>query len=449
MSCSKSSKKLCGSLTCQVCIPRSFTSHPHASEWSLKNPMKPHEVFRSSNKKYWFDCTGCGHELELSLNHIESGGWCAYCNRGKLCGIPSCEFCSERSMASHPMSQMWSDRNEKPAHQVSRGNDKKFWFRCSTCEHEYDIVPYYMKENRSYCPYCTHQKLCEGDCKKCHEMSCATHERMVEEWSAENKKKPHQVFLHSNQIFIFDCRECHHIFRTQPNHCIRSGKGCPYCASQKLCDQENCKICFEKSFASHPRMACWSEKNTLNPRMTFKGSNSRAVFQCDVCPTEFDTRLYNVLTGYWCPGCKNKSESKMLAFLREEYPSCQTQLRYDWCRFSETNNMMPFDFGLEKEKILIELDGVQHFEQVSNWKSPESVQAKDIEKMRKAIEAGYSVIHIFQVEMWEDHYDWRTIMKEQIEHVRSHTKVVFISRKEVYSVHIAGIAGMSYDVVKP
>ena len=174
--------------------------------------------------------------------------------------------------------------------------------------------------------------------------------------------------------------------------------------------------------------------------MTFKGSNARAIFDCDVCHNEFDTLLYNVLTGYWCGSCRLRTESKVLKYLREVYPHCKRQLRYEWARFSKTNHIMPFDFGLEEEKILIELDGIQHFEQVSNWDHPDNVKAKDVEKMIKAVEAGYSVIHIFQPEVWSDVYDWKAVLKEQVEQLKimKHEKglCVFVSRRGIYGEHI-------------
>ena len=47
-------------------------------------------------------------------------------------------------------------------------------------------------------------------------------------------------------------------------------------------------------------------------------------------------------------------------------------------------------------KIIIELDGAQHFIQVSNWKSPKETIENDIEKMRLAVYNGYYVIRIEQ-----------------------------------------------------
>jgi len=113
---------------------------------------------------------------------------------------------------------------------------------------------------------------------------------------------------------------------------------------------------------------------------------------------------------------------------------------------------MPFDFGLEEEKILIELDGIQHFEQVSNWGSPEEIREKDVEKMMKAVEAGYSVIHLFQPEVWKDTYQWEGVLKEQVEQLKTRkgkARCVFVSQREMYGEHIRGLGEVPYEVVKP
>lgn len=115
--------------------------------------------------------------------------------------------------------------------------------------------------------------------------------------------------------------------------------------------------------------------------------------------------------------------------------------------------MMPFDFGLEDAKVLIELDGDQHFKDVANWGATERTQVRDIEKIRYAVEKGYTVIHIYQVEVWKDEYDWRAALSEQIKRVESQGaqggKVIFIGRKEVYGKHIEGLDGIAYEVVRP
>lgn len=431
--CSPSSKKLCGA--CDICNKRSFASHPKAAFWSNKNVKRPEEVHLQSNKKFIFDCEECGHELTLMLNNINSGQWCSYCNKDKLCDAEDCLFCYAKSFASQSMASQWSVKNEIIARMVCKGSEQKFWFDCTACNHSFQTVLYTIKKE-TYCPYCTHQRLCEEECKYCFEKSCASH-IMSEAWSSKNDLQPRQVFLQSNKKMIFDCLICSHEYTTTVTSYYNSNHGsCLYCANQKLCDQE-CDICFNKSFASHPKVNCWSSKNTKQPREVFKGSEQRGIFNCDKCASEFDAKVYNILTGYWCPYCKNKSEAKMLGFL-SKYPECRKQLRFEWCKFSKTGHIMPFDFGINK--VLIELDGEQHFIQISNWDTPENVQTKDKEKIQKCMEQGYSIIHISQLDVWYDKYDWKTVIQEEITLLQDQPPTcVFISSQDIYGNHCIGI----------
>ncbi len=99
---------------------------------------------------------------------------------------------------------------------------------------------------------------------------------------------------------------------------------------------------------------------------------------------------------------------------------------------------MPIDFEWVSKKICMELDGIQHFEQVSNWKSPDNVQAKDIEKIHKTVQQGYVMIHLFQKEVWEDSYDWKKVLHDVVnECVANPTpRCIFISQSpERYQSH--------------
>ncbi len=140
MSCCNTSKKLCEDSECSTCHSRSFATHPRAKFWSDKNTMGPHEVLRSSNKKYIFDCEECGHELEMILKNVVSGQWCKYCNGNGLCQSESCKFCYNRSFASHPMAIAWSLKNTIKPRDILKGSDKRFWFDCPDCEHDISTI---------------------------------------------------------------------------------------------------------------------------------------------------------------------------------------------------------------------------------------------------------------------------------------------------------------------
>ncbi len=368
-----------------------------------------------------------------------------------LCCLADCEICFNRSFASNPMAESWSTRNTFRARDVMKAAEKKAWFACKMCNHEFETMLFSIKSN-NYCPYCSNQRLCEiEDCKICLPKTCASHE-MAKAWSTKNTISPRSVFLQTNKKYIFNCLTCKHEYETTPNRYYNRKGSCSFCTNKELCSNDDCKICFNKSFASHERAKCWSDKNIYDPRMIFRGSENKYIFNCDKCKLEFSSKLYNVITGYWCPFCKNKTEGKVLEFLQENYENCKTQLRFDWCRFSKTTNIMPFDFGFSEKKLLIELDGRQHFEQIAKWDAPEVVQTKDIEKITFAINKGYSIIHIYQDEVWNDKYNWKEVLKSNIDLLIKEEKprVLFISKVDIYNSHIEQLENeIVYKIVKP
>ena len=135
--------------------------------------------------------------------------------------------------------------------------------------------------------------------------------------------------------------------------------------------------------------------------------------------------------------CKKKTEAILNAFLEAEFP-IKKQARFDWCRFSETDNIMPFDVMRKDHPILIELDGNQHFMQVSNWGTPEIIQKKDVEKIQKSIQNGYSIIHLPQEDVWHDRYNWKGAIREVMASLESaDPQCVFLcSDPAVYEVHL-------------
>ena len=66
-------------------------------------------------------------------------------------------------------------------------------------------------------------------------------------------------------------------------------------------------------------------------------------------------------------------------------------------------------------KIIIELDGRQHFEQVRNWSSPEEQNKNDKEKEELATEHNYCIIRLLQEDVFYDTYDWFNELLENIQ----------------------------------
>jgi very-short-patch-repair endonuclease len=436
--CDATTKRLCRIDTCVLCFNNSFASHARASCWSKKNTEIPREVFKSSNKKFLFNCSDCNHELELALHNVTKGQWCKYCSNNGLCQDHNCEFCFNKSFASHPMSDSWSRKNTFTPRDVGIRSDKKAWFDCKDCKHTLEISLFSINSEK-VCVYCSNQRVCkEKSCSYCFPKTIAALP-IGSRWSYKNVDKPWEVFQQSNKKYLFNCEKCSHEYETTPNHVVNRNGSCAFCVSTVLCKDESCKQCFNKSFASSPKVSCWSSKNKLKPRECFGSSNTKIIFNCETCTGEFETQLYNVKTGYWCPFCKNKTEGILYTFLLNENSEWKRQVMFNWCRNEATNKHMPFDFYLESSKLLVELDGRQHFEKVANWGTIEETQRRDSLKNKKVLENGYTLIRLLQEDVWNDTYDWRIELRNEIVGVSSTPQVIFMEKGHMYDTQLKAL----------
>lgn len=407
-------------------LDESFASHPKSQYWSDKNTVKPYEIPKNTYKKYYFNCNICNHEIYVRIGEIiKFNSWCIYCANKKLCDNENCKICFEKSFASNKCSVFWSSKNNTSPRYVSLNSNKKYFFNCE-CKHEIYKNLNNIKKDKLGCPYCDKKSiiLCNDDnCIRCYEKSFASHP-LSKYWSLNNPKTPRQVGKGTEVKYEFNCI-CGHTYKKELYSITTGGNGCVFCAGQKLCDDDKCQKCFEKSFASSKDVGCFSDKNIVKPREVFKNSNIKYIFTCKKCKKDYSSTLCHFTCGNRrCPYCVNKTEAKLFDSLVVFYSSLKQQIRYDWCRMEKNNRYMPFDFVLEDYKIIIELDGEQHFKQISNWKAPEIQQQNDKYKMKKANENNYSVIRILQDDVYNDKYNWLEELKYTIEKIKAGGNIV-------------------------
>ena len=131
-----------------------------------------------------------------------------------------------------------------------------------------------------------------------------------------------------------------------------------------------------------------------------------------------------------------KTEAKMYSYLSGKLPHIVKQFCPDWCINPMTKRNLRFDFADEVSKTIFEIDGQQHFKQVSNWSAPEKSLKRDIYKMQKAKQAGYKIIRIFQEDIYNNDEKWldEHILPEIISQDRN---PMFISTVDsMYDEHI-------------
>jgi len=140
------------------------------------------------------------------------------------------------------------------------------------------------------------------------EKSFASHAK-AQYWHTEKNGDimPKDITIRTGEKYWFICNntECSHSFLTSPDK-IASGNWCIYCGNNKICDDESCKICFEKSFASHEKAIFWNiEKNRIAPNKVNKFSNNKFWFNCP-CGHIFDSVLCSISKGFFCAYCAGK-----------------------------------------------------------------------------------------------------------------------------------------------
>lgn len=219
------------------------------------------------------------------------------------------------------------------------------------------------------------------------------------------------IYTNSNTKIIIICKE-HGEFEQLPIKHL-NGQGCTKCGYNKN------SIKRTKSFDDFVNESNKIHGNNFDYSKTkYINSKIKTTFICKK-HGEFEQTPANHLL-YGCPNCVNKTEGKLYEQLQVLFPNIIQQFKVDWCK---NKSYLPFDFCIGEHKIIIELDGDQHFRQVSNWETPEKTQETDKYKMECANANGYSVIRLLQEDVFKDKYEWKTELVNNINKIISECKI--------------------------
>ena len=216
------------------------------------------------------------------------------------------------------------------------------------------------------------------------------------------------------------CHEWNAIISSRTNK--NNPSGCPYCCGRETCSCENCPNLYN----NFPELRVEWKGNIEDMKKYTIGSNTKVNWKCKTgnpCH-EWDAIINsrtkkNNPTG--CPYCCNKTEGKMWEFLESRFGLVEREKRFNW------SGKRRYDF-LVDNKTIVELDGPQHFIQISNWKSPEETKKIDIQKMQWARENDYYVIRIEQEDVYYDRNNWKQELLDAIENIEER-EIVYIGSR--------------------
>lgn len=102
-----------------------------------------------------------------------------------------------------------------------------------------------------------------------------------------------------------------------------------------------------------------------------RASNGNVVWECKCnCGNVTYVNYSNLTTGHTLScGCKknSKREDFIASYLKSINVLFEREKRFEDCRNIQQTDMLPFDFYIPDRNIILEYDGLQHFESIDYW----------------------------------------------------------------------------------
>ena len=346
--------------------------------YSKNNPFTAREMYISSGELCNFDCKVCNHTFNSTLARVVTGSWCGYCSGRNVCGKEECIVCTPKTMANlNEIKEIWSEKNTKKPYEVLKNSRTNIWIKCQNqkCNHHYEITTVAYSQG-GRCSYC----------------------------------------------------------------CLKSTTFCEQTKEEIICDS-----CCKRSFASHPRSKYWNyeENGTKTPYNIAKNSSKKYKFNCPDCKEIYETSPGSIVcSGVWCSCVRNKTEELVYKFLIKIYGRNNVKREFSdnkWTKYNDSNGCFRFDFVINLKRIIIEVDGEQHFREVEFFNStPEVRRTNDCFKMDLAIKNRYSIIRICQKDVWKNTFKWKKRLRTTFDKVDESKKpeIYYLSkRKNLYDNH--------------
>jgi very-short-patch-repair endonuclease/ribosomal protein L36 len=266
-----------------------------------------------------------------------------------------------------------------------------------------------------------HYHISGGGCSKCSRKYSPSTDEFIEKakiihGNKYDYSKVEYINAYSNVIIM--CKT-HNEFKQTPHHHIQ-GKGCNKCSGNYSPSTDEF---IEKAKKIHGDKYDYS-------KVEYKNNHTKITIICKT-HREFEQTPGSHLHGCGCPFCINKTETKLYETMKQKFPNLISQFKKEWCKKIQ---YLPFDFCIPEVKIIIELDGPQHFRNVWCWSLPEEQFENDKFKEECANNNGYSVIRLLQEDVMNDTYDWVKELCDAIEQIKSSNEItnIYLSKNNEY-----------------
>lgn len=274
------------------------SKYPQVSE--LWHPTKnadllPTQVTPSSNKTVWW-LGKCDHEWDMVTSEL---------TRPQPKGCPVCSGrrvkagFNDLTSQNPALASQWHHAKNgdlKPETIASKSGKKVWWL--GECQHEWEATVLSRYQGNG-CPYCANQKILPGD----NDLA-TNYPEIASQWNhvKNGDLKPDMVAPKTPKVVWWVCPDAHE-WESSVSNRVRNGRGCPYCANQKV------EPGFNDLETTHPHLVSeWNhaKNGKLLPSMVVAGSTRVVWWRGEECSHEWEMTVFNKVAGVGCPYCGNQ-----------------------------------------------------------------------------------------------------------------------------------------------
>ena len=210
-----------------------FTLFPQlAEEWDYEKNigLDPHVLSKKSHKRIYWKCIKCGNEWSAEVATRTSGAGCPKCSKRKAAEKLSMPPKGQSLADLYPdLILEWnSDKNnDLLPDQVFPQSQKKVWWKCAVCSHEWEAIIASRAKGRK-CP------LCSGHIIPNKNDFATKRPDLLTEWDYSKNVglKPNTYGVQSHKLVWWKCSKCGHEWQaTIQNRSLGYCK-CPNCKTQ-------------------------------------------------------------------------------------------------------------------------------------------------------------------------------------------------------------------------
>ena len=329
---------------------------------------------RKTPKQYLKECEDKGLDLpiedyqtnKIKIKHKCKKGHVYYQTPSHHLKGQSCPYCKNTKQKKTPKQyiQKCKDKGYDLPIEDYINNSTKIKHKCDK-GHIYKQVPKFHLRGDG-CPYCN------GGINK-------TSKQYIQECKDKDLDLPIEDYVNATTKIKHKCKQGHIYLQLPSNHL--NGHCCPICKDTKKTTKQYIQECKDKEYDL--------------PIEDYKNATTKIKYKCNKGHI-YNQRPYHHLEGYGCPICnESKGERYIRNYLNKNNIKYESQKTFSNLK---DRTYLSYDFYLPEYNMLIEYQGIQHYESVAfNGKDKTDLEKQQLhDKLKKeyAEDNGYKLLEL-------------------------------------------------------